>query len=573
MNNKYTVGELFSGVGGLSKAFQLAGTKIIWANELDIDACNIYKENFSEAYLYTCDIKDVKSEDIPDSDILVAKYPVQSFSLSENIKVSENGRKNLFFEILRLLREKRPRVFLLESDKAIRSQEQDTTFRMNIRQLEELGYYLKWQSLNPIEYGNIPYRKTRMYIVGFRDLRDCNVFSFPEKIALNLEINNFINTDEKEKDSYYCMNKKYYELYYSKLEELIVRKDMIYQLKPIFSRNKIILEECNFCSILSTYNIPLINDSFGIRKLTPIECFNFQGFSNLEIQGSVSETKLYKYAVTCSSVSVVERIAKNIISAIDNRKQLDNYKEELLKVNSNFRYHKKVLYEFQKENKQASNLICFDFNTHNENKSGDIDQQITFEDYVDKLEKMSEKDESEESKTSKLINDLSKIKPGIDYAGDFHDCIFESIKFIFDGYLMRQKKEVRINEGRKRIDITFDNLREKGFFYELRNLYEIFCPKIIIECKNYSSNIKNPEIDQLIGRLNDRIGKFGILICRNIENKKVLNKTCQDALHDHKKYIMVLCDADIKELLNLRKKFDAEGINNYLRDKLDELIM
>ena len=109
MENKYTVADMFAGVGGLSKAFQKAGAEIVWANEFDRKACKIYIENFSAVCLVECDIKEVEAESIPSVDILVGGFSGQSFSFSRQRSLFDDERGNLFFEILRILKVKKPR--------------------------------------------------------------------------------------------------------------------------------------------------------------------------------------------------------------------------------------------------------------------------------------------------------------------------------------------------------------------------------------------------------------------------------------------------------------------------------
>lgn len=290
MNNKYTVGDLFAGAGGLSNAFQQAGAEIVWANELDRDACNLYRENFSNVCLFECDIKEVKTENIPNIDIIVGGFPFKTFSTLKIKNGFHDERGNLFFEFLRILKEKKPKAFLLESVKVLQSHNHDNTFKKITSQLEDEGYYIKYEVLNSIEYGNIPHKKERMYIVGFKDAKDYKMFQFPKKIQLVKEIRDFIDVKQCKEDKYYCKGSKYY----TKFKEFIVRKDMIYELSGGFTTNKKVLEEYNICPMLKSYMrnteyVPLINDGYDIRRLTPRELFNFQGFFDIQIPTLISE--------------------------------------------------------------------------------------------------------------------------------------------------------------------------------------------------------------------------------------------------------------------------------------------
>lgn len=171
------------------------------------------------------------------------------------------------------------------------------------------------------------------------------------------------------------------------------------------------------------------------------------------------------------------------------------------------------------------------------------------------------------------INFISKIKPGNNDASSFHKMIYDSLIYIFGDRLSHPKMEVEINQGRKRIDIKFNNATKQGFFYELYSLHNIQCPKIFVECKNYGKDIGNPEIDQLQGRFSNRRGNFGILVCRSVKNKKDLLLRCKDSLNDKGHYIVVLDDNDMFTLINLKANGDETRIDDFLNSKLDELIM
>lgn len=543
LENKYTVADMFAGAGGLSKAFQEAGAEIVWANEFDHKVCNLYRENFSEVCLVERDIKEVEAESIPSLDILVGGVPCQPFSFEGQRDFVDKERRNLFFEILRILKQKRPRTFLLDNVKALKSHDNGNTFNIITESLQREGYYIKSAVLNSIEYGNIPHNKERMYIVGFLDIEEYEIFEFPKNVPLTNMVDEI--TDLKEmKDQKYYIGKGIE--HFKKINGGIAEKGKIYQLR-YHGNNKYIVAEYSVCPALTSYiiskqYIPLIKDDFDIRMLTPTECFNFQGFFDIKIPRGINDNELYKYAERCSSVAVVKRIAESIMKVLDNKKDLNDMHNSANSINR-LSDNNNMLHEFKVD-------------SESENK--------------DNLEK---KQEYEEVNADNLIRELYQIKPGKEHAIIYHKYIPKAVNFIFKDLLLRQRVEAETNEGRKRIDIMFDNLSEKGFFHELKSSHNVFCPKIIIECKNYSSTPLNPEIDQLIGRFNNHIGKFGILICRNIEDRKKMIIRCRDALNGGQGYIIVLCDDDIKELLNFREKCEFEGINNYLRDKLDELIL
>jgi hypothetical protein len=168
---------------------------------------------------------------------------------------------------------------------------------------------------------------------------------------------------------------------------------------------------------------------------------------------------------------------------------------------------------------------------------------------------------------------LANIKTGNEEANDFHKISFDNLIHIFGVRISNPDSEVTINNGRKRIDIVFNNTDNNGFFKTLNQLHHIKCPKIFIECKNYGKEIGNPEIDQLQGRFSDRRGNFGILLCRSIADKQKMIERCKDIMNDKKGYIIILEDNDIIALLNFKEQQNENAIDDFLYKKLDALIM
>lgn len=169
------------------------------------------------------------------------------------------------------------------------------------------------------------------------------------------------------------------------------------------------------------------------------------------------------------------------------------------------------------------------------------------------------------------VNALDEIRPGEKDASDFHQFIFESLILIFGDRLSNPVKEKQINDGRKRIDIMFDNTGDKGFFARLNSHHKIVCPRILIECKN-TSNIDNPAIDQLAGRFTNNIGNFGFIVCRRKANVQKVTDLCRYKLRDNK-FIIVLDDDDIKALLIKREFGQETAIDKIMSDLYDELTL
>jgi hypothetical protein len=169
---------------------------------------------------------------------------------------------------------------------------------------------------------------------------------------------------------------------------------------------------------------------------------------------------------------------------------------------------------------------------------------------------------------------LQAIAPGREEAGRFHTFILGILTEIFSPALTRPQKEREIDDGRKRVDILFSNSASRGFFSRLVNRYRYLAPKILVECKNYTEELGNPEFDQLAGRLNRKIGFVGIIVCRLIQNRPLLIKRCQDLVNnDDKKLILVLEDKDICQLIQLAREERPKDIDDYLEGRLDEILL
>ncbi len=168
--------------------------------------------------------------------------------------------------------------------------------------------------------------------------------------------------------------------------------------------------------------------------------------------------------------------------------------------------------------------------------------------------------ENSEDIAKYLINKLKSINTGNKDASEYHITMICILEFIFYPHISNPKKEVEINEGRKRIDIVFNNSSSNGFFFDLFEKYDIPANFIMVECKNYSTDINNPELDQLLGRFSKHRGKFGISTSRKAEDYKTLIKRCNDIYRDTDNLIIPLLDEDILSIL----EEIANGKNNGL---------
>ncbi len=323
MNKKYKIASFFAGVGGIDLGFEKTGkVTTIYANEFDSYPAKTFELNFP--IKVDCrDIHDVKSHEVPDVDIICGGFPCQAFSIAGYRQGfdDEKGRGTLFFELLRIIREKKPRVVFLENVKNLVSHDNGNTFRIILEALQAEGYKYRYQVLNAMEYGNTPQNRERIYIVGFLNDRDYEKFSFPDPIPLTRKLSDIIDFENKSDDKYYYTDGKYKGDIFEKLTEAMDDADAVYQWRRHYVRK-------NKSGVVPTltanmgeggHNVALVLTKHGIRKLTPHECFNAQGFpEDFKLPDKVSESRLYKQAGNSVCVDVIHRIAEKIIDTMLN---------------------------------------------------------------------------------------------------------------------------------------------------------------------------------------------------------------------------------------------------------------
>ena len=148
-----------------------------------------------------------------------------------------------------------------------------------------------------------------------------------------------------------------------------------------------------------------------------------------------------------------------------------------------------------------------------------------------------------------LAHALRAIAPGDAQASEYHGLMTGVSEFIFFPSLVHPKKEHEINQGRKRIDILFENGATQGIFFNLPVVRHLPCAYVPFECKNYRTEVANPELDQLAGRFSVNRGKLGFLCCRNFQNRARFIESCRDTLRDDRGLILPLDDETVQRLL------------------------
>ena len=318
INKKSRLIDLFAGTGAFSHSFEDTGNfKCVFANDMVPMSKKIYDLNHdNKLTLGDLNKLDVDT-DIPNHDILCGGFPCQPFSIAGQRKGFNDSRSNVFWKILEILEKKRPAIIVLENVKNLTTHDKGNTYKTIKTKLEALGYNLKDKVLDTSIITEIPHHRERIYIVGFlnKDHHDAFNFEFPTIKQKN--IIDFLENDIPAK-YYYTDKLKVYNTVLNAVTKHI-NTNTLYQYRRTMVREN----KTNRCPTLTAnmggggHNVPILKDDIGIRKLTPRECFNLQGFPNTyKLPTNLCDSNLYKLAGNAVSVPVVQLIANKINAVI-----------------------------------------------------------------------------------------------------------------------------------------------------------------------------------------------------------------------------------------------------------------
>lgn len=302
--------SLCAGIGGIDLTFKQSGFEIVWANEIDKDACKTYRHNFPNTILAECDIRKIKASSIPDFNMLTASFPCQSFSVCGNKKGFEDERGNLFFEIMRIAVKKQPQIIFLENVANLTEHDNGKTFNRIHNELSERNYYIRYIIADACNYG-IPQHRTRTYIVAFKDFDMCNKFQFPKEQPLEKHIFDIIDRSVKADDNFY-LNENFVQ--YQKMNAAITDENQIYRFSDYgIQKSKDGISFTLKANMGTWYNrVPIVKDDFGIRTITPKECLALQGFPKYFDFPDIPIKSMYKQCDNTVVVPVVKNIAKQM---------------------------------------------------------------------------------------------------------------------------------------------------------------------------------------------------------------------------------------------------------------------
>lgn len=317
-NGDFTFIDLFAGIGGMRIAFERAGGHCVYSNEWNKYSQQTYFANFGEQP--EGDITQVAASSIPDHDILVAGFPCQPFSIAGVSKKNSLGRATgfedktqgtLFFDVCRILKEKRPKAFMLENVKNLCSHDKGRTFKVILESLEELDYSVFYSVLDGQNY--VPQHRERILIVGF----DCKKYGknvqfnfdltprFPKPVMRDILEE---NVDEK----YTLSDQLWTYLQNYAAKHKAAGNGFGYGIAPLDGVSR---------TISARYykdgsEILIAQEGKNPRRLTPRECARLQGFTD-DFKIPVSDTQAYKQFGNSVVVPLMENVAKLIVKEIE----------------------------------------------------------------------------------------------------------------------------------------------------------------------------------------------------------------------------------------------------------------
>jgi len=302
--------DLFAGIGGIRLGFEGVGGRCVFSSEWDNQAAKTYEANFGEKP--AGDITQICAKDIPDFDILLGGFPCQPFSIigdKEGFKHETQG--TLFFDIIRILEEKKPSAFMLENVRNLTTHDKGNTFRVIIMHLENLGYYVHSKVLNALDFG-VPQKRERIIICGFRDRVD---FNFPQPIPdfERLSLLDVLENDNEIDKSLWvrdCIKD-------SRIERMKVELE-----RPYITHENVggsVTPHHFSCALRAgaSANYILINNE---RRLSPREMLRLQGFPDT-FKVVVPYTSIKKQTGNSVAVPVIRAVAKEMLKALKNHER------------------------------------------------------------------------------------------------------------------------------------------------------------------------------------------------------------------------------------------------------------
>lgn len=323
----YKILSLFSGCGGMDLGieggFSFLGKKypknpfsIVQALDFDAKAVDIYNSNFKQK----CEVRDIletPTSDILDHDILIGGFPCQSFSIiAQNPKRLgyEDDRGKLFFQMCRILRKKKPRAFIAENVKGILSANKGEAIKYILEEFRKSGYHVTYHLLNASHYG-IPQKRERVFIVGFRNIKDYYSFNFPKETSLDSPpaIKEILEKEASIDEKYYFSQRAVEGMMKSKLSKAMNKG----RVQDINSPCNTVTAHIAKVSLNGTDPVLKINNRY--RMFTPREIARIQSFPE-NFQLVESRFTSYKALGNAVPPLMMWHISREILNVLKNKK-------------------------------------------------------------------------------------------------------------------------------------------------------------------------------------------------------------------------------------------------------------
>lgn len=310
--------DLFAGIGGFRIACQNNGGECVFSSEWDEHAQKTYEHNFGDIPHGDITLQETKDAIPENFDLLCAGFPCQAFSIAGYQKGFEDTRGTLFFDVAQIIKTRRPKAVFLENVKNLRSHDHGRTFSVIQKTLRDLGYYVYDKVMSPDDYADIPQNRERIFIVCFDKAQVPNFtnFKYPEKVKLTRPIQSCIDYTVSDSRFFYTDKVKHFD----QIRAGVRSKDTIYQWRRVYVREN----KSKVCPTLTAnmgtggHNVPLILTDNGIRKLTPRECLNFQGFpESYSFPADLALSYCYKQAGNSVAVPLIQKVCQQIILVLN----------------------------------------------------------------------------------------------------------------------------------------------------------------------------------------------------------------------------------------------------------------
>jgi DNA (cytosine-5)-methyltransferase 1 len=305
--SKFTFIDLFAGIGGMRLAFEARGGTCVFSSEWDKFAQQTYEANFGDKP--HGDITQIPSSAIPRHDVLIAGFPCQPFSHAGLKKGFMDTRGTLFFDVARIINDRKPSLVLLENVKGFTSHDKGRTFATVVAALDELGYDTSSQVLNASDFG-LPQNRERIFIVGInrRKIRGA-VFKFPKPPKTPVKVGDIL---DRRVDTKYVLSNKLWSGHKRRLREHRERGNG-------FGYSLFTPDSPRTSTISARYykdgSEILIATAGNPRKITPREAARLQGFPE-SFKIPVSDTQAYKQFGNSVAVSVISAISREMVKLL-----------------------------------------------------------------------------------------------------------------------------------------------------------------------------------------------------------------------------------------------------------------